>query len=517
MNSIIQQQQNAPLQIAGVIRNFRKVPTRTGKPMAAFTVGTLPSKCFDVTVDTAEYWAATGKRVLVAGHLSNHDGTIEFVAQSINLAPSGQADAQTGFSQDSYADISVQEQAPIRERGTITENLSGCVSDLKIVPNRSGRLMITFRIGNSSCKAFRELASAIQKAEGKQIEVSARKGSFRGVTEYAVEIVKTISGTAVNFRDNHDPVSVTDSPINRVESTHHQMREFVAINESERKQITEAIAEPDAGPSAINDMRDFEPFDPVAYGIKPETMQSSRFLSEPAKPAAATTEAEPATETIIAPKPEQESLIKPRNEVVIQDWLDIIESAPSRYPQEIVAQLSIESGDRGEAARKILARREADTAAKTIIAPKTAPAEEVVVEKTPEVQGTISKIRSKLTTDGRNMVDFNIGPHNCYLLDKAAEFVGTHAPDFEGKLIKLYGEWKINECGRRAFFPEERIVATDPAGEVTADEVQNALEEALFNGSQLSSVGGPTLEEMEAEYKESIRSKQQAKSSAVAA
>ena len=85
MNSIIQQQQSGSLQIAGVIRNFRKVPTRTCKPMAAFTLGTLPSKCFDVTVDTAEYWAATGKRVLVAGHLSNHDGTIEFVAQSINL------------------------------------------------------------------------------------------------------------------------------------------------------------------------------------------------------------------------------------------------------------------------------------------------------------------------------------------------------------------------------------------------------------------------------------------------
>jgi hypothetical protein len=83
--------------------------------------------------------------------------------------------------------------------------------------------------------------------------------------------------------------------------------------------------------------------------------------------------------------------------------------------------------------------------------------------------------------------------------------------------IKLYGEWKINERGRRAFFPEERIVATDPTGEVTADEVQRALEEALFAGSGLSSVGGPTFEEMEAEYKERKRSEQRAESSAAAA
>src|SRR5713226_2004776 len=121
MNSLTKQQRNPALQIAGIIQNCRKVTTRTGKPMASFTVGTFPAKCFDVLVDTAEHLAATGKRVLVAGHVSNHDGTIELVAQSINLAPAGQTEAQTGFTQGGCTDISVQEQAPIRERGTITE------------------------------------------------------------------------------------------------------------------------------------------------------------------------------------------------------------------------------------------------------------------------------------------------------------------------------------------------------------------------------------------------------------
>src|SRR5712692_2316842 len=109
MNSLTKQQQNPALQIAGIIQNYRKVTTRTAKPMASFTVGTFPVKCFDVLVDTAEHLAATGKRVLVAGHLSNHDGTIELVAQSFNLAPADQTGPQTGFSQGDCADISAQE------------------------------------------------------------------------------------------------------------------------------------------------------------------------------------------------------------------------------------------------------------------------------------------------------------------------------------------------------------------------------------------------------------------------
>jgi hypothetical protein len=156
----------------------------------------------------------------------------------------------------------------------------------------------------------------------------------------------------------------------------------------------------------------------------------------------------------------------------------------------------------------------------TIEAPKTAPAEEAATDKTPEVQGVISKIKDFLTSDGRRMVSFKTGPHNCRILGKPAEFVATHAQEYEGKLIKLYGVWKLNERGRMAFFPEERIAATDPSGEVTADEVQKALEEALFEGSGLRSVGGPTFEEMEAEYKERgqvKKSEQQAESSAVAA
>src|SRR5712691_6896212 len=520
MNSLTKQQQNPALQIPGIIQNYRKVTTRTGKPMALFTVGTFPTKCFDVLVDTAEHWAATGKRVLVAGYLSSHDETIELVAQSFDLAPAGQIDTQIGFSQGDRADISAQERAPIRESSTITENLFGPVSNMKTVTTHSGRPMVTFRVGNTSCKAFADLASAIQNAEGKQIEVSARKGRFRGVTEYAVEIVKTISGTAVDLRDKSDPVSFTSSPTSRVESAQNQRPELVGPKDDERKQIADGIGAPGAGLSETEDAEDipgFEPFDPAAYGIKPETIKNLSFLCEPAK-LAAIAEAKTVTETTEAPQPEPATTSKPLKESLIRYWIDIFHDSTLRYPEERVKQLSLESGEMGEAARRTLAGLEAETVTETTVeAPKTAPAEEAATDKTAEVQGVISKIKNLPTRDGRNMVTFKIGPHNCRLLGKPAEFVATHAQEYEGKLIKLYGVWKLNERGRMAFFPEERIAATDPSGEVTADEVQKALEQALFEGSDLSSVGGPTFEEMEAEYNQRKRSEQQAESSAVAA
>ena len=203
MNGMAQQQDQQTVQIAGFIQNFKTVTTRTGKPMAIFTIGNIPVKCFDLTVSNAEAWASTGTKIVATGHFSNHQGKPELVAGGIAPVPPGKghADVQTAFSQAGSADKSVQRQVSTRETSMITENLSGCVSNLKIVATQSRRLMITFKIGNASCKAFGELASAIQKTEGKQIEVTARKGGFLGGTEYAIETVKAIDGVLVDLRD----------------------------------------------------------------------------------------------------------------------------------------------------------------------------------------------------------------------------------------------------------------------------------------------------------------------------
>jgi hypothetical protein len=203
MNGVTQQQDQQTVQIAGFIQNFKTVPTRNGKPMAMFTIGNIPAKCFDLTVSNAEAWASMRRKIVVTGHFSNYQGKTELVADGIApVAPStGQGEVQSGFSLAGIAEKSIQRQVSTRETSLITENLSGCVSNLKIVTTHSGRLMITFKIGNASCKAFGDLASAIQKTEGKQIEVTARKGGFLGGTEYAIETVKAIDGVLVDLRD----------------------------------------------------------------------------------------------------------------------------------------------------------------------------------------------------------------------------------------------------------------------------------------------------------------------------
>ena len=285
MNSLTKQQRNTALQIPGIIQNYRKITTRTGKPMASFTVGTFPAKCFDALVDTAEHWAATGKTVLVSGHVSHHEGTIELVAQSINLAPAAQIDTQAGFSQGGYADLSAQSQVPTRERSIIAENLLGCVSDLRIITTRLGRPMITFKIGNSSCKAFGDLASAIHKTEGRQIEVSARRGNFQGVTEYAIETLKTINGTALDLRDTR-----TISPGERIGKTTRTSGPINPAEEMDRHSFELSLqSEFGSGshsPECIATMPDQQPpVNPGQYSSREEqTVVSATIEESPSRP-----------------------------------------------------------------------------------------------------------------------------------------------------------------------------------------------------------------------------------------
>ena len=79
-------QHNAPQQVVGMISNFRRIPTKSGRQFAAFTIGRTRSKCYDLVVSQAEELASKGKTVSVTGHFSNHSGERELVADSIGLA-----------------------------------------------------------------------------------------------------------------------------------------------------------------------------------------------------------------------------------------------------------------------------------------------------------------------------------------------------------------------------------------------------------------------------------------------
>jgi hypothetical protein len=195
-----QQQLRKTVQISGCIQNFRKIAIKTGRPMAVFAVGGLDAKCFDLHVNEAESCAYTQKFVRLTGHFSNHGGNIELVAETI-VPVTSSTDTQSGAVSEEIAETSVQDHAPMRESSVIIDNLSGAVSNIRTVPTQSGRLMVTFMLGSTRCKAFGELASAIRNTLEKKIEVSARKGSFQGTTEYSVEALKTIDGNLVALKD----------------------------------------------------------------------------------------------------------------------------------------------------------------------------------------------------------------------------------------------------------------------------------------------------------------------------
>src|ERR1700675_481541 len=180
-----QKQLGNKVQISGRIRNFKKVATKTKRPMAVFTIGAEDAKCFDFIVSEAETYAVSQEWVRLSGRRSNHDGHVEFVADKI-VPASLNKDSRSVDCREVFAEPPNQKQIPIRESSNIVENLCGVVGDLRTVPTQSGRLMVTFMVGSVRCKAFGDFAAAVQNANGKQIEVSARKGSFQGITEYAV-------------------------------------------------------------------------------------------------------------------------------------------------------------------------------------------------------------------------------------------------------------------------------------------------------------------------------------------
>ncbi len=71
------------------------------------------------------------------------------------------------------------------------ETISGIVSDLKVIPTRTGTNMVTFVLGGKCCKAFGEIAATLQTLNDDQVEITAKRGTYGGKPEYAVVSVKT--------------------------------------------------------------------------------------------------------------------------------------------------------------------------------------------------------------------------------------------------------------------------------------------------------------------------------------
>ena len=336
-----------------------------------------------------------------------------------------------------------------------TDVLKGKIEDFRRVATRTETSMVTFKVGGTPCKAFGKGAEAVSRWIQFDPNIS---GEFEGYFE-----------------------------------THSQRfgKEFVAVRGKciQLERINNADR-PLKGASG-------------AATRSAEPVRSTRGQT----PEAQSIPAQPPHESALTGKPTAETIAGSTQQTSDAGSIADVGKAPTAQMATMVQSVEVAP--------------ETSLTLPVEAAQQVVPVEKPVAEKVPEVQGAISRIKHLPTRDGRKMIIFKIGPHNCRLFGSAAEFIEKNASEYEGKRVAVYGDWKGDSRGHREFVPAETMPATqpDPAGALTADEVQRALEEALIDGSGLRSTNC-TFEEMEAQYKareERKRCEQQAESFTAAA
>ncbi len=83
-----------------------------------------------------------------------------------------------------------------------TETFSGKLEPVNTVNTRSGMPMVTFELAGNRFKAFADVARMLQASENREVEVTAKKGSYKGETEFAVVSVQVGNGENVTDTRN---------------------------------------------------------------------------------------------------------------------------------------------------------------------------------------------------------------------------------------------------------------------------------------------------------------------------
>jgi hypothetical protein len=105
-------------------------------------------------------------------------------------------------------DISVERRTKMKMN---EETINGIVSDLKVIPTRTGTNMVTFVLGGKCCKAFGQMAATLQTLNDDQVEITARRGTYGGKPEYAVVNVQTtVEGRNVTVSDTRIDVDANN-------------------------------------------------------------------------------------------------------------------------------------------------------------------------------------------------------------------------------------------------------------------------------------------------------------------
>ena len=89
------------------------------------------------------------------------------------------------------------------------ETISGIVSDLKVIPTRTGTNMVTFVLGGKCCKAFGAIAATLQTLNDDQVEITAKGGTYGGKPEYTVvSVTGTVDGREVSVSDSRSDSNI---------------------------------------------------------------------------------------------------------------------------------------------------------------------------------------------------------------------------------------------------------------------------------------------------------------------
>ncbi len=479
--------QQQVVRLSGIIHNVHKKPTSTGRCMAVFTMGGKNCKCFG---ELAEYiLQSEGEYAEIEATAGTYRGQTEYALVSVRATVQGRQ-------------VSIKDSRSVpkpQATGAKKPDVEGCsgqlLSDAEIdmIQEEISGLFQSFARRHLNDRELFEKIVTDTRMPGI---------SIRAITDVLAHAdantAKSSSGTSNTAAEaSASAAAQTLCP-------------KISPAEIDAGTIAESsIAIGPSGSSDLQDVRQSPPIETHTEALFRACGDLSQDSSTPVTPALTSPPGLTADAELQARRDawraNQEKRAAAKEELEYQKLLQRYRRGYDRAGYDHSLQFWIENIKTPldqRALKQLIEERKASSQPQSHGTTESG-SDLLTTEQRPGVQGVITKIvKLLITRDGRKMVVFNVGPHTCAVFGKVAEFLDRNRSDYEGKSIAVYGSWKINHRGRQEFVPAESTVATESDSEatVTPDEVQKALEKALIDGSGLSAVGGPTLDEMQAEY-----------------
>jgi hypothetical protein len=111
------------------------------------------------------------------------------------------------------------------------ETLTGSLKTVRVVPTKTNTLMVTFTVNGERCKAFGDIAKAIEGLEGRRVELACTKGLFQGAHEFNAKAVSVVSRS-----ENSEVSKINREYDEMVKKWPQEVRDYHAFHERMRRQ-----------------------------------------------------------------------------------------------------------------------------------------------------------------------------------------------------------------------------------------------------------------------------------------